>query len=68
MAMPGRGNRNPLLTDEDKYTRILREYKRVEDEKDRQEGEHLIEILIISICLILTIGSFISILHSIRGA
>ena len=67
MGMLRRGNRDSLLTDRSNYERILRKYDRLEDAKDRQEGEWVIETLIISTCLILTIGSLLSILHSIRG-
>ena len=67
MGMLRRGNRDSLLTDVENYDRILRKYDRIEDAKDRQEGEYIVEALIISTCLILTIGSLLSILYSIRG-
>jgi len=67
MGMLRRGNRDSLLTDVENYDRILRKYDRIEDAKDRVEGAWIVEILIISTCIILTIGSLLSILHSIRG-
>lgn len=67
MGMLRRGNRDSLLTDVENYKRILRKYDRIEDVKDRQGGEWVVEALIISTLLILIIGSLLSILHSIRG-
>ena len=67
MGMLRRGSRDTLLTDAENYARILRKYDRLEDAKDRQEGRYVVEALIIFTCLILTIGSILSILQSIRG-
>jgi hypothetical protein len=68
MGMLRRGNRDSLLTDRSNYERILRKYDRVEDAKRSEDGEWAVDVLIIVVCTILTIGSLLSILYSIRGA
>lgn len=67
MGMMRRGNRDTLLTDRSNYERILRKYDRVEDVKERKADEAVVITLIVSVCLILTIGSILSIIESLGG-
>lgn len=67
MGMMRRGNRDSLLTDRSNYERILRKYDRVEETREREEGEGVVITLIVSVCLILTIGSILSIIKSLQG-
>jgi len=62
-----RGNRDNLLSDQKRYEQILQDYDRIGQKKEREDGEYIITILIISTTLILIFGSIISILHTLHG-
>ena len=62
-----RGNRDTLTADQRRYDRILRNYDRIGQKKEREDGEYIITIFIISTTLILIFGSIISILHTLHG-
>ena len=66
MGMLRRGNRDSLLTDRSNYERILRKYDHPENENDREEGEEIVVVFVISTCIILTIGALLSILDSLK--
>jgi len=62
-----RGNRDTLTADQRRYDRILRNYDRIGQKKEKEEGEWIIIILIVSLCALLITGSMISILRTIYG-
>lgn len=62
-----RGNRDTLAADRRRYDRILRNYDRIGQKREKEEGEWIIIILIVSLCALLITGSIISILHTIYG-
>jgi len=62
-----RGNRDTLTADQRRYDRILRNYDRIGQKREKEEGERIIIILIVSLCALLITGSMISILLTIYG-
>ncbi|MDE3021585.1 MAG: hypothetical protein KGI54_06965 [Pseudomonadota bacterium] len=62
-----RGNRDILTADQRRYDRILRNYDRIGQKREKEEGEGIIILLIISLCSLLILGAIISILQTIYG-
>jgi len=63
-----RGNRDNLITDQERYEQILRTYDKIGQKQEKGEGECIITILIASITLFLILGSILSIISTLHGA
>ena len=67
MGMLRRGNRDSLHADQRRYAQIIRDYDRVERKEPKEEGENLLIFFFFSICILIIIGSLLSILRTIYG-